>query len=256
MYTTYSTPAGEYSRLYSNMLNAGHTLIAGATGSGKSTVLTGLIHTALYDSPAKARFVIIDPKRVDLIEYADLPHVERYATSVIQIQEALCYACVVMEARYKYMAQKRLKLYDGSTLFVVIDELADLMTFTDPFYRKDFVYRIQHLAQLGRAAKITLLCATQCCLSTVISSAIKCNFASRLALRTATAQDSRNILDVKGAETLPDPKTAGKAFGIWRHNADTTCYILPRYDDAERQRIIDHWHDRRNTRHSLFRKTA
>lgn len=249
---TYSTPAGKYFDIYRDMLAAGHTLIAGATGSGKSTVISGLIHTALYESPASAQFILIDPKRVDMIEYSALPHVLRYATEPQQIAEALSFALDYMESRYNYMARNRMKEFDGAMVYIVIDEVADLLT--DTAHKRVFAPMIQRLAQLGRAAHITVIMATQCCLASVLTTAIKCNFSSRLALRTATAQDSRNIIDQKGAETLPDPRTEGRACGIWRNGAVTECFSLPRYDEAERRRLIDHWEDKRNTRKqfSLF----
>lgn len=243
---TYSTPAMEYSRLYNAMLGAGHTLIGGATGSGKSTVMTGLIHTALKDSPVTCKMVIIDPKRVDMIEYSTLPHVMRYATEPQQIAEALQDVIEVMENRYSDMAARRLKEYDGATVYVFIDELADLMT--NPANKRVFTPMIQRITQLGRAAHIVVIAATQCCLATVITTAIKCNFPSRLALRTATAQDSRNVIDMKGAEQLPNPRTAGKACGIWRNGSEVNTWNLPRYEEAERQRIIKHWTDKRNSR--------
>lgn len=249
MTTTYITPTGERSILYANMLAAGHTLIAGAQGSGKSTVISGLIHTALYHSPATVQFVLIDPKRVDMVEYAGLPHVVRYATEPRQIAEALRYTLDAMEARYNDMARRRLKEYDGPTLYVIIDEVADLMT--DAANKRTFTPLIQRLAQLGRAAHITVIMATQCCLATVITTAVKCNFPSRVALRTATAQDSRNIIDTKGAELLPNPRTDDKAYGIWRNGSELNVYNLPRYEEAERQRLIEHWMDRRNVKKSF-----
>ena len=245
----YITPAMDIQSLYCDMLAAGHTLIAGAQGSGKSTVMTGLIHTALRHSPATCKMVIIDPKRVDMVEYSQLPHVLRYATESKQIAEALRYSLAVMEARYNDMAKRRLKEYDGAMLYVFIDEVADLMT--DSANKRTFSPMIQRLAQLGRAARITVIMATQCCLATVITTAIKCNFPSRVALRTATAQDSRNIIDMKGAEQLPNPRTAGKAYGIWRNGTEVNVWNLPRYEEAERQRIINHWSDKKNSRKVL-----
>lgn len=249
MMMTYTTPGMEYSRLYNAMLGAGHTLIAGAQGSGKSTVMAGLIHTALKDSPVVCQMILIDPKRVDMVEYSHLPHVLRYATEPKQIAEALRYALAVMEARYNDMAKRRLKEYDGAMLYVFVDEVADLLTYATN--KRTFSPMIQRLAQLGRAARITVIMATQCCLATVITTAIKCNFPSRVALRTATAQDSRNIIDMKGAEQLPNPRTAGKACGIWRNGTEVNVWNLPRYEEAERQRIIDHWSDKRNSRKAL-----
>ena len=252
----YVTPAGDRSCLYHNMLNAGHLLIAGATGSGKSTVIEGLITTALYDSPAVAQFILCDPKRVDMVEYSRLPHVLRYATETRQIADALRYAIAVMEDRYNQMARQRVKEYNGSTVYVIIDEVADLLT--DPANKRTFSPMIQRLAQLGRAAHVTVIMASQICLASVISTPIKANFSSRVALRTATAQDSRNIIDMKGAEQLPDPRTAGEAYGIWRHGANTELCKLHRYSEAEQQRLIEHWMKNRRPRFTLFagRKSA
>lgn len=237
--TTYTTPGGNYFTLYDQLLKAGHTLIAGAQGSGKSTVIQGIIHTALLSAPYENQLIIIDPKRVDMIEYKEMPHVLKYATEPGDISEALDFALAMMEARYDDMQARRLKDYDGANLYVIIDECADLMT--DPANKRIFSPKIQRLAQLGRAAHITVYMATQCTLRTVIDTPTKCNFPSRLALRTATAQDSRNIIDSKGAEALPNPRIEGRAKGIWRNGADLKLYDLPRYTEDDRQRVIDHW---------------
>lgn len=246
MMLEYRTPAGEYVQLYRDMLDAGHLLIAGAQGSGKSTVITGLIHTALFHSPLSCKMILVDPKRVDLVEYSRLPHVLRYATQPEQIAEALRYALAVMESRFDDMARRRLKEFDGAQLLVVIDEVADLMT--DTHNKRTFSPMIQRLVQLGRAARVTVIMASQICLASVISTPIKANFASRLALRTATAQDSRNIIDMKGAETLPNPRTDGKAYGVWRNGCEVNVWNLPRYDEAERARLIAYWSDKKNAR--------
>lgn len=221
--------------VYMEILNAGHTLIAGAQGSGKSTVLSGLIHTALINTDAQ--FIIIDPKRVDMMEYQNIPQVIEYATQYDDIETALHFAIALMETRFDDMADRRLKEYDGAMLYVFIDEVADLMTNNEN--KRRFTPLIQRLAQLGRAARVTVIMASQVCLSTIISSLIKANFPSRLALRTATAQDSRNIIDVKGAEKLPNPKRVGYAQGIWRDGADIQTVDLPRFDNAERYHVIE-----------------
>lgn len=257
MYVTYHTPEATYSRLYAQMLTAGHILIAGAAGSGKSVLMTGLVHTALIQSPVNHQLIIVDPKRVDYSEYRALPHVVKYASEPKEIVEALKIAISIMEDRYNDMARRRLKEYDKGRLFVVVDELADLMT--DKAMKRVVTPLLQRLTQLGRAARVSVIAATQCILSSVISTEVKVNFVNRIALRTATAQDSRNIISVKGAEMLPDPRTTGKAYGYWRDGANMDLYVLPKYDDAERMRIINHWMDRRNTRKSfgLFgRKSA
>ena len=127
METTYTTPGGNYFDLYDRLLNAGHTLIAGAQGSGKSTVIQGIIHTALLSAPYENQLIIIDPKRVDMIEYQHMPHVLKYSTEPEDIAQALDFALSIMETRYNDMQARRLKDYDGSNLYVIIDEVADLM---------------------------------------------------------------------------------------------------------------------------------
>lgn len=221
--------------VYVEILNAGHTLIAGAQGSGKSTVLNGLIHTALINTDAQ--FIIVDPKQVDMMEYEHIPQVLQYATQPDEIESALHFAIALMEDRFEIMRELRQKEYAGTPLYVFIDEVADLMT--DNKNKRRFTPLIQRLAQLGRAARVTVIMASQVCLSTIISTPIKANFPSRLALRTATAQDSRNIIDVKGAEKLPNPKRVGYAQGIWRDGADIQTVDLPRFDNAERYHVIE-----------------
>ncbi len=251
-YVVYNTPGGQYSVIYKNLLNVGHLLIAGSQGSGKSTVITSLIHTAILDSPIAVGFVLIDTKRVSMFEYKNLPHTIFYATEQNQISDVLRSVVSLMESRFKQMEKRRIKEYDGSRIYVIIDDLADLMTTNKRLYSP----YIQQIAQGGRAAHITIIAATQSTLRTVIDTSIKVNFTSRLALRTATKQDSRNIIEVVGAETLPDPKNTGKAYGILRVGADTNCYVLPCYEDSERQRLIDFWKKNGKPKHhfSLFRK--
>lgn len=249
MYITYRTPSAEYSSLYANLLTAGHILIAGAAGSGKSVLMTGLVHTAIIKSPIDHQLIIVDPKKVDYREYRALPHVVKYASESRDIVEALKIAISIMDDRYRDMERRGLKEYDKGRLFVVVDELADLMT--DKALKRVVTPLLQRLTQLGRAARVSVIAATQCILSSIISSEVKVNFVNRIALRTATAQDSRNIISANGAELLPDPRIEGKAYGYWRNGANVDLCTFHRYDDIERQRIIDHWKDRRNVRKSL-----
>lgn len=228
----YKTPGGTFYTLYRDMLTQPHLLVAGATGSGKSVVINGIIHTALLESPAKYQFILIDPKRVELNEYRKLPHVIRYASEPAEMIQALNYAMKITENRYKEMQRKHLRKYEGPAVYVIIDELADLMTTN----RKQVQPLIQRLAQIGRAASVHIIAATQCPLSAVIPTPIKVNFDARVALRTRSAQDSRNILGLKGCELLP---RYGE--GYYMTPDGLTKYIIPMYADAERQRIIKYW---------------
>lgn len=232
MYREWRTPSGQYSRLYKDMLNQVHLLIAGAAGSGKSVVINGLIHAAMYDSPARVRFIMIDVKRVELADYRNLPHTMAYADDVSSSVKALQLALDTTEARYKDMQRKGLRKYDGSDIYIIIDELADLMTTA----KKQVMPLIQRLCQIGRAARVHVIAATQCPISAVIPTQIKVNFDGRLGLRTRSAQDSRNILGIAGCEALP---RYGQ--GYYMTPEETTCYKLPMIEDSERARLVDYW---------------
>lgn len=195
----WKTPGGTAAAVCLDMLEQPHLLIAGSTGSGKSVLLNTLIYTALYKAPHRCRFILIDPKRVELIDYKELPHTLIYASEPPDIAAALVYAVEVMEERYKRMQAARQKKSSEPNIFVIVDEFADLMT----TQKRKTMPQIIRLAQLGRAANLHLILATQRPTRDIINGQIKVNLDSRVALRCPTAQDSRNIINIKGAETLP-----------------------------------------------------
>ena len=233
----YTAPGGSYSRLYADMARQTHLLIAGAAGSGKSTVINGILHAMLHSTPAEIRLILVDLKRVELDEYRCLPHVYSYADSAPAALDALQRALDIIEARYADMQRRHLRKYDGSHLYIVIDELADLMTTA----AKQAAPLIQRIMQIGRAAAVHVIAATQCPLSCVIPTPIKVNFTASLGLMTRSAQDSRNIIFRPGCEQLPYPPDAGIAYGYYLRGPKIELYQLPQVDDAERRRIIDHW---------------
>lgn len=235
--TSYTTPAGKTYTLYEDMLRQNHTLIAGATGSGKSVALNAVLHTALMDSPVMVRFILLDPKMVELSEYADLPHTLRYACTSKDMLAALEEAVGIIEARYTDMQRRKLRFYDGSDIYVVIDELADLMT----TMKREAAPLIQRIGQIGRAARVHLLCCTQRPTADILPRYITCNMDARLGLRTANRQDSRNIIDAAGCEKFPRPVDVGKAYGYYRNGADLTLYQIPMIEEEERQRILSYW---------------
>lgn len=229
---TWTTPPGQYYNLFADMLQQPHLLVAGATGSGKSVVINGIIATALKDSPAAVQFIFIDPKRVELIDYKCLPHTLQYASEPGNMVQALQLAIDTTERRYKDMQRQHVKQYAGGAVYVVIDELADLMTTN----RKAVQPIIQRLAQIGRAANVHIIAATQCPLSAVIPTPIKVNFDSRVGLRTRSKQDSRNILGVPGCECLP---RYGQ--GYYMTPAGLQLYNIPMYSPAEVARLVNYW---------------
>lgn len=237
MPTTYTTPGGSYSRLYADMANQTHLLIAGASGAGKSVVINGILHALLHDTPAADRFILIDLKRVELDEYRDLPHVITYADDAPGALQALQTALDTIEARYTYMKPRRLRTYDGSHIYVIIDELADLMTTAG----KQAEPLLQRISQIGRGARVHLIMATQSPITKVITTPIKVNMTASLGLMTRSAQDSRNIIYKAGCEKLPYPPDAGEAYGYYMRGPKCDLYQIPMVPDAERRRVIDHW---------------
>jgi DNA segregation ATPase FtsK/SpoIIIE, S-DNA-T family len=187
-----------------------HLLIAGATGSGKSIMINSLLTSLLYrNSPADMKLILVDPKRVELGLYNDIPHL---LTPVIVEPEkcisALKWAVAEMERRYKLLAEKgnrNIAEYNHEHreeampyIVIVIDELADLMVLA----AADVEGLIVRLAQMARAVGIHLVLATQRPSVDVITGIIKANIPARLAFSVASQIDSRTILDQMGAEKL------------------------------------------------------
>lgn len=241
MSNVYYTPAGQTYNLFTEALRATHLLIAGATGSGKSVLENGLISTLLYrvpnDQAGGVQLILIDPKRVELVRYRDLPHVLRYASEPEEMRRALYCAVGLMDARYRIMQQQGHTEYQGGDIYVIIDEFADLMT-TD---KKEITPLAQRLAQLGRAAKVHVILCTQCPLAEVIPTKIRANFDVRFCLRTATRAQSNYIMNAPGCELLPNPRTEGRAEGYYCDGADRTLYEIPYVGVDEIQRLISYW---------------
>jgi len=235
----YRTPAGSVSRLFTDCLQQSHLLIAGATGSGKSVFENGLIAAALYDSPLRRRFILIDPKGTELDMYQDLPHTITYAHTTDEAVQALQTAADIVQRRFADMRRRHIKTYDGSHLYIIIDELMYLMN--RPTVKRQVYDLLQDLLCIARSAAVHVIAITQNPTRDTLHPSIRCNFDARMALRTATRQDSRNIIEVGGCERLPNPKTAGKAYGYYRHGGDITLYELPYVTEDEITRLIRHW---------------
>ena len=243
----YTTPTGKTTSLYQDALAQPHLLIAGATGSGKSVIINGLIHSALLQFPfgaGGAQFILIDPKRVELSQWRYMPHTICYASEPDEMIDALFCAMDICEKRYKIMQKTGQRKSDDADLYVIVDEFADLMT-TQGRTVKPLV---QRLAQIGRAARVHLIIATQTPIAKVIPTEIKCNFDSRFGLRARSAQDSRNIIDHAGLELLPK---YGQA--VYMTPAGETLYRIPMIDDAELHRV-QVWWERQSRKLPLLRR--
>jgi len=225
-----------------------HLLIAGATGSGKSVCMNGIISCILmHASPAEVRFVMIDPKRVELSAFGKIPHLA-FSNIVVEMDQVVGTLQAViheMEARYRKFAAiavRNIDSYNRSSRaveklpywVVIIDELADLMM-AAPF---EVERQICRLAQLARATGIHLVVATQRPSVDVITGLIKANFPTRIAFAVSSQVDSRTILDMAGAEKLlgrgdmlymaPDAAKPRRLQGVY-------------VSDEEIERLVDFW---------------
>lgn len=226
------TPKGKAFNPYLSALNEKHLLIAGTTGSGKSVLVNGLIYTALYSLPSEKSFIFIDPKRVELAMYKGIQHCICYASEPSDMVNALQKAMDITEDRYKRMQKQGVRTSTEGHVYIVIDEYADLVTTN----RKAVEPLIQRLAQIGRAANVHIWLCTQSPLASIINTNIKVNFDSRFALRTRSAQDSRNILGMTGCERLPK---YGQAYYM---TAEGIVKIsVPYYSDTKLQERVNHW---------------
>ena len=239
MQREYTTPAGNYSRLYSEMLSQVHLLIAGATGAGKSTVVNGIMHAALYHSPAKVQFILIDPKGTELIDYKPLPHCIAYAQAIPDCIRALQTTMDIVQRRFTAMQRAREKLYSGPDIYVIIDELMYL--FNRKNIKRQAMDLLQDILVIARAARVHVIACTQNPTRDTIPAMLRCNFDSRIALRTATVQDSRNIIGVKGCETFPAPTLEHKAYGAIMINGLVQVYSLQAIPDCEINRLVQYW---------------
>lgn len=224
-----------------------HLLIAGATGSGKTVCLNAVVCCLLlYNTPYDTKFIMIDPKRVELIQYNSIPHL---ATPVVvdtsKALKILRWLNSEMDKRYQMMASvhaRNIEAYNKSKqgaeklsyLVLVIDELADLM-----MVGSDEVEQILcRLAQLARATGIHLIVATQRPSVDVVTGLIKANFPTRISFAVTSQVDSRTILDSGGAEKL-----LGKGDMLYMPTEAAKpkrlqgCYV----SDAEIERLVYFW---------------
>lgn len=231
-----------------------HLLVAGATGAGKSVCLNSIIISILMRfSPEEVKFLLIDPKRIEMASYSGLPHlIHPVVTEMDLAKTALEWAVHEMEQRYDLMARmgarnitafnEKIKNQDELEeeilplpyLVIIIDEMADLMLTAG----KEAEAQIIRLAQLARAAGIHLILATQRPSVDVVTGLIKANFPARIAFQVTSKHDSRTILDTVGAEHL-----LGKGDMLFKPPAGRIERIHGAYiSDGEISRVIDFWH--------------
>ncbi len=187
-----------------------HLLIAGATGAGKSVAINAFIASILFKAtPDEVRLLMIDPKRIELSVYENIPHLlHPVVVEPKMASRALIWAVKEMERRYRLLEEARVKSFDSYNLLsdveklpyivIIVDELADLMMVAS----KDVETSIARLAQMARAAGIHIMLATQRPSVDVLTGLIKANFPTRISFKVSSKVDSRTILDQSGAEHL------------------------------------------------------
>ncbi|MEK7868234.1 MAG: DNA translocase FtsK [Candidatus Omnitrophota bacterium] len=186
-----------------------HLLIAGTTGSGKTVCVNSLIMSMVYNAtPEELKFLMVDPKMVELAIYNGLPHLLcPVVTDAKKASGALGWAVSEMEARYKMLAKiavRNITAFNQKSeeklpyIVVIIDELADLMMVA----QEDIENAITRLAQLSRAVGIHMILATQRPSVDVVTGVIKANFPARISFKVASKVDSRTVLDMNGADKL------------------------------------------------------
>jgi S-DNA-T family DNA segregation ATPase FtsK/SpoIIIE len=234
-----------------------HLLVAGATGAGKSVCLNSIISSFLFhSSPEQTKLLLIDPKRIEMAAYAELPHlVHPVVTEMELAKTALDWAVYEMDKRYEAMARLGVRNIQGFNakleelatkdpdsvqdlkplpyLVLIIDELADLMLTAG----KEAEASIVRLAQLARAAGIHLILATQRPSVDVVTGLIKANFPARIAFQVSSKHDSRTILDGVGAQYL-----LGQGDMLFKSSAGRLERIHGAFiSDEEISSVIEFW---------------
>lgn len=192
-----------------NLARMPHLLIAGATGAGKSVAINAFIASILFKAtPADVRLLMIDPKRIELSMYDDIPHLlHPVVVEAKMASRALLWAVREMERRYRLLEERRVKSFASYNnvaeeklpyIVIIVDELADLMMVAS----KDVETSIARLAQMARAAGMHIILATQRPSVDVLTGLIKANFPTRISFKVSSKVDSRTILDGSGAEHL------------------------------------------------------
>lgn len=173
-----------------------HTLLAGVSGSGKSYTEHKLIDKLMNENSA---LILIDPKKVELIEYKNNPHVIRYATDTDDAIDSLYQAESLMYDRYRFMQTAGQKIYDGDPVYIIIDEIAPLARGDN---KKEVLERLYQISSLGRASKVFLIICTQRSTADIIPRDIVVNM-DVVCLRQRKPRDSQELIGTPDASKLP-----------------------------------------------------
>ena len=233
--TTWTTPSGDTWILCDDMLKQTHLVIAGTTGSGKSTLLHSVMFSALIDSPAVKQFVLIDLKGVELRRYRTLPHVLAYADEPETAAAAIKEAEQLMRSRLNELKRTEATIYNGSDIYLIIDEIAILMQTA----KAKVLEPLSNIMRLGRAARVHVIGATQNPSRSRgggLPAELVQNCTASVALRCRSAVESRQIIGRGGAELLP---VHGR--GLYWNPSGTWGVDIPMTADKALEERITYW---------------
>lgn len=190
-------PELNYWKLVDEFIHEPHILIGGATGSGKSVMMNDILYTLSADHPMNIEVYIIDLKMVEYTEW-DIPHIKKIVDDPRNVNALLDSIIDRMNARYRTLKEQKLKLWRGSDIYLIIDEMTEVLK------SKEAKAKIDTIMRLGRASKIHVVGATQdVSRTTGIPAELQKNFSVCIGLRCKSANDSRQIIGEAGCEKLP-----------------------------------------------------
>lgn len=233
----YTMPAGTFCPHLLDLIQNNHTLIAGATGAGKSVLENEILKAFLLSyfpcGSSGANLVLIDPKKVELREYKDTPHCIRYADNIPDIVQTLHDIKATVDSRLEYMQGRGLRQYDGTPIYIFVDEMVDLIMSAE---KKTIIRLMSDIISISRATSIYWVILTQAPSRSILLPQVVLNLNCRVALRCNSAIESRQIIGEAGAERLPD-----HGLGIVQKGIQQFRIEIPMSPEAERKEIIRAW---------------
>lgn len=237
----YKTPGGLYYSPYLlDLIDNNHVLIAGTTGSGKSVLENAIIYSLLCTKyPGNAahnngcKLVFIDPKKVELDLYKNLPHTLWYSDNINGIETILYNIRLMIDDRLHYMKKNHLRTFDGCPVYVFIDEMVDLIKSDKA---KSIIKYLSDSISISRCCKIFFILSTQAPNRRVLLPEVVLNCNCRVALYCKDKIESRQIIGTSGAETLPKHGLA-----IVQNNTDQYYIKVKMKSDYEINQIVEFW---------------
>lgn len=235
--TKYRVPGGKVLRLSDAVFSSEHTLIAGATGAGKSVLLSSIMRDFLrLHAPSEAALVLLDPKGLELNDLAELPHTAGYAYTERDCLSLLRSVVELMASRNRFCREKKLRTYPGAKVFVVIDELWPLTTGEN---KAEFKRVLSLLLTQSRAAGIHIIACTQLPNRANLS-ALASQFTLRIGLRMTSGIESRQTIGLAGCEKLPLHGTA-----LVLQGPELSAVNIPMINYSELTDLISYWTSKR-----------